>query len=131
VSSCSPGVGLAPAQPTPLGRTRLRTAQPYRPHSARLQPKAPQWIYFVYPSAAVVKVKVQAWGNSLGLRIPKVYANALGVGSGSEMELKMEDGALLARPAEAIHLEALLAEITAENQHSSTDWGDGSGGEAW
>jgi antitoxin MazE len=96
-----------------------------------LQPKAPQWIYFVYPSAAVVKVKVQAWGNSLGLRIPKVYANALGVGSGSEMELKMEDGALLARPAEAIHLEALLAEITAENQHSSTDWGDGSGGEAW
>lgn len=78
-----------------------------------------------------MKVKVQAWGNSLGLRIPKAYANALGVGSGSEMELKMKDGALLARPAETIDLEALLAEITAENQHSSTDWGDSSGGEAW
>lgn len=90
-----------------------------------------RWIYFVYSSAAAVKVKVQAWGNSLGLRIPKVFANALGVGSGSEMEVKVEDGALLARPAAAIHLEALLAEITAENQHSSTDWGDASGAEAW
>lgn len=77
-----------------------------------------------------MKVKVQAWGNSLGLRIPKVFANALGVGSGSEMEVKVEDGALFARPAAAIHLEALLAEITAENQHSSTDWGDASGAEA-
>jgi antitoxin component of MazEF toxin-antitoxin module len=80
-------------------------------------------------SAAVVKV--QACGNSLELRIPSVNANALGVGSGSEMELKMEDGALLARLAKPIHAEALLAEITAENKHSSSDWGDGSGGEAW
>jgi antitoxin component of MazEF toxin-antitoxin module len=47
----------------------------------------------------------------------------LGVGSGSEMDVKVEAGALLARPAETIHLAALLAEITAENQHSETDWG--------
>ena len=78
-----------------------------------------------------MKVKVQAWGNSLGLRIPKAYAAELGVGSGSEMELKVESGALLARPAAAIHLEALLAEITAETQHSTTDWGEASGAEVW
>ena len=78
-----------------------------------------------------MKVKVQAWGNSLGLRIPKAYATELGVGSGSEMELKVEAGALLARPAEAIQLEALLAEITAENQHSTIDWGEASGAEVW
>jgi antitoxin MazE len=78
-----------------------------------------------------VKVKVQAWGNSLALRIPKAYAAELGVGSGSEMELKMENGALLARPAEAIHLDALLSEITAENQHTETDWGEVSGVETW
>ena len=45
-----------------------------------------------------MKVKVQAWGNSLGLRIPKAYATELGVGSGSEMEVKVEAGALLAGP---------------------------------
>ena len=89
------------------------------------------WIDFGYSGRAAVKVKVQAWGNSLGLRIPKAYAAELGVGSGSEMEVKVEAGALLARPAEAIHLEALLAEITAENQHSTTDWGEASGAEVW
>jgi len=78
-----------------------------------------------------VKVKVQAWGNSLGLRIPKAYATELGVGSGSEMELKVEAGVLLARPAEATQLAALLAEITAENQHSEIDWGEPSGAEVW
>lgn len=93
-------------------------------------PREP-WIDFGYSGRAAVKVKVQTWGNSLGLRIPKAYAAELGVGSGSEMEVKVEAGALLARPAEAIHLEALLAEITAENKHSTTDWGDSSGAEVW
>lgn len=78
-----------------------------------------------------MKVKVQAWGNSLGLRIPKAYATELGVVSGSEMDVKVEAGALLARPTEAIHLEALLTEITAENQHSETNWGEPSGAELW
>jgi antitoxin MazE len=78
-----------------------------------------------------VKVKVQAWGNSLGLRIPKAYAAELGVGSGSEMEVKVEAGALLAKPADAIRLEVILAAITADNQHTETDWGEVSGVEAW
>lgn len=78
-----------------------------------------------------MKVKVQAWGNSLGLRIPKAYATELGVVSGSEMDVKVEAGALLARPTEAIQLAALLTEITAENQHSETNWGEPSGAELW
>ena len=78
-----------------------------------------------------MKVKVQAWGNSLGLRIPKAYASELGVRTGSEMELNMQAGALLARLAETIDLNALLAEITAENQHGEWDWGEAGGVEAW
>ena len=78
-----------------------------------------------------MKVKVQAWGNSLGLRIPKAYASELGVRPGSEMELNVQAGALLARVAETIDLNALLAEITAENQHGEWDWGEASGVEAW
>ena len=61
-------------------------------------------------------MKVPAWGNSLGLRIPKAYAAELGVGSGSEMEVKVE---------------ALLADITADNQHHETDWGVTCGVEEW
>jgi antitoxin MazE len=78
-----------------------------------------------------MNVKVQSWGNSLGLRIPKAYAAELGVRSGSEMELKVEAGTLLVRPVEAINLEELLAEITTGNQHNETDWGEASGQEVW
>jgi len=55
----------------------------------------------------------------------------LGVRPGSEMELNVQAGALLARLAETIDLNALLAEITAENQHGECDWGEASGVEAW
>lgn len=68
-----------------------------------------------------MKVKVQTWGNSLGLRIPKAYATELGVRPGSEMEVNLEAGTLLARPADALNLNALLAEIKAENQHAECD----------
>jgi antitoxin MazE len=78
-----------------------------------------------------MKVKVQTWGNSLGLRIPKAYATELGVHPGSEMEVNLEAGTLLAKPAAAIDLNALLAEITAENQHAECDWGAASGVEQW
>ena len=47
------------------------------------------------------------------------------------MEVKVEAGALLARPADAIHLEALLPEITADNQHNETEWGGAIGAEVW
>ena len=43
----------------------------------------------------------------------------------------MEAGTLLAKPAAAIDLNALLAEITSENQHAECDWGAASGVEAW
>jgi len=117
------GDPAVPGKPAPLPSALLR-------HRARTRERAP-WIDFGYSSGAAVKVKVQAWGNSLGLRIPKAYAAELGVGSGSEMEVKVEAGALLARPADAIHLEALLAEITADNQHSETEWGGAIGAEVW
>ena len=47
------------------------------------------------------------------------------------VELNVQAGALLARVAETIDLNALLAEITAENQHGECDWGEASGVEAW
>ncbi|MFM1900321.1 MAG: hypothetical protein RLZZ216_897 [Cyanobacteriota bacterium] len=78
-----------------------------------------------------MKVKVQTWGNSLGLKITKAYATELRVRPGSEMEVSLEAGMLLAKPAAAIDLNALLAEITAENQHGECDWGAASGVEPW
>ena len=78
-----------------------------------------------------MKVKVQTWGNSLGLRIPKAFASQLGVRPGSEMEINVEAGALHAKPAEDIDLSSLLAGITADNQHHEIDWGEAQGAEVW
>ena len=78
-----------------------------------------------------MRVKVQAWGNSLGLRIPKAYASELGVRAGSEMEVNVEAGALRAELAHPAQLEALLAQITDENRHGGIEWGEPSGGETW
>jgi antitoxin MazE len=78
-----------------------------------------------------MRVKVQAWGNSLGLRIPKAYANELGVSAGSEMEVNVEAGALRAALAPSAQLDALLAQITDENRHGELDWGGSIGSETW
>ena len=56
-----------------------------------------------------MRVKVQAWGNSLGLRIPKAYATELGVQAGTEMEVNIDAGALRAEPTPEIQLDALLS----------------------
>lgn len=78
-----------------------------------------------------MRVKVQAWGNSLGLRIPKAYATELGVQAGTEMEINIDAGVLRAQPAPVVQLEALLAQITDDNQPGESDWGAPRGGEAW
>ena len=78
-----------------------------------------------------MRVKVQAWGNSLGLRIPKAYATELGVQAGSEMEVNIDAGALRAEPAAEVQLDALLSQITDANQPGAADWGEPQGAEAW
>ena len=78
-----------------------------------------------------MRVKVQAWGNSLGLRIPKAYATELGVQAGTEMEVNIDEGALRAEPAPEMQLDALLSQITEANQPGEADWGEPRGGEAW
>ena len=78
-----------------------------------------------------MRVKVQAWGNSLGLRIPKAYAAELGVQAGTEMEVNIDAGILRAEPAPDIQLDVLLSRITDANQPGEADWGEPRGAEAW
>ena len=78
-----------------------------------------------------MRVKVQAWGNSLGLRMPKAYATELGMQAGTETEINIDAGALRAGTAPEIQLDALLSQITDANQPSAADWGEPRGVEAW
>jgi antitoxin MazE len=80
-----------------------------------------------------VQSKIQRWGNSLGMRIPKVLAEQAGVEAGSEVDLSVEDGDLIVRPARLprYHLKDLLRGITAENVHEEVETGEALGREVW
>ncbi len=73
------------------------------------------------------------WGNSLGLRIPKSFAEETGVEAGSEVDLSVRDGELIVRPSRPrkYALEQLLRGITAENIHGEIETGTPVGREDW
>ena len=75
--------------------------------------------------------RVQRWGNSLAIRIPRAYATDLGVAEGSEVELVLDGRALIVTPSTVPPLEALLEGITDTNRHDVVDLGSPAGHEAW
>lgn len=79
-----------------------------------------------------MKTQVQKWGNSLAVRIPKAFAEEIGLEAESEIELTLNNGQLVIKlPDEEYTLEALVSQITEENRHNEVDWGDSAGSEAW
>jgi len=80
-----------------------------------------------------VKTKVQRWGNSLAVRIPKSFAEEVGLMDGSPVEMRLVDGGLLVEPVSTrpLSLDELLDGVTESNLHSEVDTGPAQGSEAW
>jgi antitoxin MazE len=80
-----------------------------------------------------MQTRVQKWGNSLGVRIPRGLADEVGLGAGTEVSLIAKDGELVLRPflPSRLRLADLLAGITPENIHASVDTEDAVGFEAF
>ena len=71
-----------------------------------------------------VQTKIQRWGNSLGLRIPKSFAEEAGVKEGSAVDLTIEGRNLVVRPGRRRYSFRLLVRaITDENMHEPIDDG--------
>ena len=77
--------------------------------------------------------RVQRWGNSLALRIPKALAEDVPVREGDRVDLTVESGRLTVAPAPeaARDLDSLLDQITPENLHGEVDTGSPVGRETW
>lgn len=77
--------------------------------------------------------KIQKWGNSLALRIPKTFAEETGLDMDSPVEIRLVDGQIHIVPIQELsyELEDLLAGITADNLHDELDTGDAIGNEVW
>jgi antitoxin MazE len=80
-----------------------------------------------------MRTKVQKWGNSLAVRIPKSFAEEAGVSAGSEVQLTVRDDGLLVRPARARRpkLRDLLRGVTRSNRHGEVRTGKPLGKEIW
>lgn len=66
-----------------------------------------------------MEAKVQRWGNSLGLRIPKAFAEDLSLKPGAPVQIRVEDGRLVVSPTgrPKFTLAELLRGVTPRNRH--------------
>ena len=80
-----------------------------------------------------MKIRIQKWGHSLALRIPKALAIETGLDQDAFVDLALVDGKLIITPVQtpAVTLEQLLADITDENRHTEYDMSDAVGNEVW
>jgi len=76
-------------------------------------------------------VRVQKWGNSLGVRIPKNLARESAIREGTEFEVTCDQGRIVLRPPKTPSLKQLVAKIKPANRPEMADWGRSVGGEVW
>jgi len=80
-----------------------------------------------------MKARVQKWGNSLALRIPKSFAAEVGLDRDALVDLSLRDGKLIVEPLpkSPLSLDDLLAAVTSENVHGEVETGPPMGRESW
>ena len=79
---------------------------------------------------SIMEAVVQKWGNSLGFRIPSLWAKENNVKSGSKIEVIAEKGKMVILPQKKT-LDDMLALVTSENIHSEISTGSSVGNEEW
>ena len=77
--------------------------------------------------------RVQKWGNSLALRIPRSFAKEARVQEGSPVEMSVREGVLIIRPAAhgRYSLRELLKRVSRANVHDEVSSGPPVGRESW
>lgn len=87
----------------------------------------------MYIFAETMASRITKWGNSLGLRIPKVLAEQAGLKEGSLVDVSLEGGAILIRGVQPppLSLDDLLLAVHDENIHEEVSTGEPVGREVW
>ena len=80
-----------------------------------------------------MKTRVQKWGNSLAVRIPKAFAAEAGLHADAPVELSLVGSTLVVQPITPpqLTLDELLRGITDENVPGEWDTGPAVGKEVW
>lgn len=75
--------------------------------------------------------KIQKWGNSLGIRIPKSIIEKSNLAENDELIIEEQDGKIILLPAKKkLLLKELMDQVTASNLHHEDDFKP-EGNEVW
>ncbi len=92
---------------------------------------------YTYPMKQSSTTKIQQWGNSLGLRIPKEYTDSLGVQDKTQVEITLKKDSLTITPIDprlprTYSLDELLTDLNPDTPQSEpVSWGSPVGKELW
>lgn len=80
-----------------------------------------------------MQTRVQKWGNSLGVRIPRPIAGQAHIAEGTLVTLRLEGAQVVIEPAapKEFTLADLLSRVTEDNLHDEVSTGPSVGGEVW
>jgi len=80
-----------------------------------------------------MKTRIQKWGNSLAVRIPKAFADETGLRANAAVELSLVAGALVVKPVapQPFTLDELLRGVTDDNRPGEWNTGPATGKEVW
>ena len=80
-----------------------------------------------------MQTKIQKWGNSLALRIPKSFALNVNIKQNELVDISIDKGKIIISPIaqKEYSLEELLKGVSENNLHSEFDTGAPAGKEIW
>ena len=82
----------------------------------------------------IMTVKIQKWGNSQGIRIPKYILDELTWNENETVDLMVQNGKIIierTKPSTRQNIYELFDGYKGKYEPSEIDWGDPSGREIW
>ena len=76
-----------------------------------------------------MQAHITKWGNSLGVRIPRVLADKIGFYAGTAVDLSIRDHHIII--SKGYSLDSMLKDVKAENLHQEISEGPSRGKESW
>ena len=79
-----------------------------------------------------MEARLQRWGNSDGIRIPKSILKSLGLKTNDKVNLDyLDDKIIISKPKKKVSLEEKFANYKGENLAKDFEWDNPKGKEIW
>ncbi len=79
-----------------------------------------------------MQTRIQKWGNSLAVRIPKAFVSEINISYGTSVDITVDKGRIIIDPnvRHEYRLEDLLSDVSRQNLHAEVETDDAVGRES-